>query len=81
MSVYLCEEGSSVEDCLLGRLDDGVAALRVGDLRALGFGIVRAPEGGPHHAEVTGRKGTKARRRILKVATVKFMPTDPERAI
>ena len=74
MSVYLCEPGSSLDDCLRGHEELGVAALRVGELRALGFGVVRKPEGGPHHAEVTGPKPPKKRKKIRDIASVVRWP-------
>src|SRR5688500_16454898 len=74
MSVYLCEEGGTLDDCLAGNEGFGVAELRVGDLRDLGFGIVRKPKDGPHHAEVTGPKPPKKRKKIRNIAAVVRWP-------
>jgi len=53
----------------------GVVEFTVGEIRALGWGIVRAPDDQlPGHAHVTGRKSRALRSRLAKVCRMIVNP-------
>lgn len=53
----------------LGNCDGGLVRIKVGDLRAGGFGVTRHPlEDNPAHCYVTGRKSTGKRQKIAKMS-------------
>lgn len=78
MSVYLPDEGEDVDAYLAAYVGDGLAELRVGDIRAKGFGVIRRMQEGPRHLEVTGSKSSASRRKKLSsIARLIRQPSPP----
>jgi hypothetical protein len=71
-----CKGG--IETLLKGHIGFGVVAFSVGEIRSLGWGVVRAPDDDlPGHAHVTCANKTQSqRRRLAKSCVVLVMPSD-----
>lgn len=68
LSVHLAQPGESIEEWLRQqhRESDGLAMLSVREIRLAGFGVVKRPEtSDPHHCEITGRFGTRGKKKAL----------------
>ena len=77
MSVVIADECEGGEAALLrGHPGFGIASFTVGDVRGLGWGVVRAPdENLPGHAHVTGRKSRSKLRQLAKLCHIRRAPT------
>ena len=81
MSVHLASpllaEGLAAENVVPDTAQFGVVAMRVGDLRACGQGVIRDPEvNDPHHCEVVGSKSSSVRKKIKAVGQTVAFPTN-----
>ena len=80
MSVVIAAECDGGEATLLRGHDGfGIARFTAGDVRALGWSVVRAPlDELPGHANVLGKKTTGARRKLALQCRVAPEPKAPE---
>jgi alpha-D-ribose 1-methylphosphonate 5-triphosphate synthase subunit PhnG len=79
LSVVIASECTGgMETLLSGHEGFGIVAFTVGDVRAHGWGIVRAPDVHlPGHAHVTGARKTQAQRKaIARRCTVVVEPSE-----